>query len=995
MPRAAEPARFNPLDERTILMSRVKSLIRAIALRLLPVNSPSRRAVAAGYWAYRGASDAFQKALSDRPLYRGSKSGIASYDAWIAQERRENPAALPSATSTTFVVIVEVEEESAGAKVGRTIRSVNHQDGARGSAITAMRGTEVSAATASRSEDFVLMIKPGDTLSRDALAEIARLHRVDPALKVILFDSDEHGPNGTVRNPRFRPEWSPEMLLGTNYVGRAFAIKRSLLNEIATDAPLSDRGIWRILLSAGLTERSIGRLPRVLLTEAKRVVSTVSVDDCEMISGVLLGRGETAEVVPDPSGVARVRFVPPIWPTVSIVIPTRHSRGNLARLLPSLSKTDYPAFDVRVIDNGGQSVSNESWYAANSNGLDLLVDWWTESPFNYSRVNNAGVRATSGEVVVLLNDDTEIVDSGWLKEIVGILLRDGVGTVGTQHRQADGLIQHGGVVVGPGGFADNLFAGLEPDSNTLIGSTSWYRNTLAVTGACVAIKRTDFEEVGGLDERFILTGSDVVLGLDQVIHGRRNVVVPFDMVRHFESLTRGTAIPSNDFFASYFRYHPWLQNGDPYSSPNVSRLSAVPRFNDRRDVSPVRLALEALGRDVGKVAQGSGISAEAYELMHKASISSEEVDAVHALHAENADFRDIRSVNWFVPDIDMPFFGGLNTAFRLADKLHRDHGVVNRFVMLAAANREYVAAALAAAFPGLAGSDIVFYDGSDAEIADLPGADAAVATLWLTAPHVAKSPGVRRKFYLMQDYEPGFYPASSMFAMAEESYRLGLYGICNTVSMHKIYTESYDGKATYFTPAVDQSIYSAQGRIEKGDDEPVTIFAYARDHFRNCWELVFSALSEIKKIHGDGVRIVAAGARYLPPSADFIDLGLLDYRATGGLYRDTDIGVTMQISRHPSYLPLELMSSGVAMVAPDSHWFRWLFRGGENSLLTRRTYDDLVANLDRLIRDKQLRQEVARNALNTIAESHSDWDEALAGIYSYMSDPSSTRTSER
>jgi glycosyltransferase involved in cell wall biosynthesis len=400
-----------------------------------------------------------------------------------------------------------------------------------------------------------------------------------------------------------------------------------------------------------------------------------------------------------------------------------------------------------------------------------------------------------------------------------------------------------------------------------------------------------------------------------------------------------------------------------------------------------------VGRVFANLAQSSGISAEANGLMYKASISEDQVQAVHALHVENADFRDIRTINWFVPDIDMPFFGGLNTAFRLADKFARDHGVANRFVMMAATNEAYVAGALAAAFPGLAGSEIVFYDGSDGEIATLPPADAAVATLWLTAPHVAKAPGTKRKFYLMQDYEPGFYPASTMFAMAEESYRLGLYGICNTVSMHKIYTESYDGEATYFTPAVDQSIYNAVDRRVKADDEPVTIFAYARDHFRNCWELVFAALSEIKKIHGDGVRIVAAGARYLPASADFIDMGLLDYRATGALYRETDIGVTMQISRHPSYLPLELMSSGVAMVAPDSHWFRWLFRGGKNSVLTRRTYDDLVSNIDALVRDKQLRQKISAEGLATIASDHSDWDDALGHIYDYMSNPGSAAMS--
>lgn len=139
---------------------------------------------------------------------------------------------------------------------------------------------------------------------------------------------------------------------------------------------------------------------------------------------------------------------------------------------------------------------------------------------------------------------------------------------------------------------------------------------------------------------------------------------------------------------------------------------------------------------------------------------------------------------------------------------------------------------------------------------------------------------------------------------------------------------------------------------------------------------------------GDGVRIVAAGARYLPESVDFIDMGLLDYRATGNLYRETDIGLTMQISRHPSYLPLELMASGVPMVAPDSRWFDWLFQDGENSLLTMRTLDDLVAKLDRMITDVEFRKTLATGAAATIDEHHSSWDRALAHIYDYMCNPS-------
>ncbi|MFP7834038.1 glycosyltransferase [Marisediminicola sp. LYQ134] len=955
--------------------------------RVLPQDSSSRRVARIGYGALRdarGVTRSVSTAIREEVV---SGAGDDAYGAWRRQHRDPVIVEGSGAVTTDFTVVLRGGPGDAKSS-SATVDSIHRQSVGRVDIRWAHDGDDLAAILETLTSHFVLFLREGDVLEPTALAQIAKKHRIDPRLDLIYFDSDTRGARRR-ESPRFRPEWSPEILLGANYLGRAFAISPRILDAEAGES-LGPRALWRNLLAIDPTTTRVGSIPEVLLSEVEGADDRVVAADAEMVESALARRGEVARAVVD-DGIVRTFFEPSVWPTVSVVIPTRHSRSNLSVLLPSLAASDYPHLDVTIMDNGEQSPENREWYEQWNLQLDLSVTWWSETPFNYSRVNNVGARSAVGDVIVFLNDDTEIVDPRWLRESVGLLLREGVGTVGFRHLRADGLIQHAGVVVGPGGFADNLFVGLDPHEDTLIGPTNWYRNSLAVTGACVAIRRSDFEEVGGFDERFELTGSDVVLGLDQVIHGRRNAVIPFDVVRHYESITRGTHVPPQDFFASYWRYNPWLRNGDPYSSPNISRSAAVPRFARTDDEVPIKRALETLGRPYGSVAQSASISDEARGLLGTASVSRETVEDVHKTHADNAAPFEIRTVNWFIPDIDMPFFGGLNTAFRLADKLARDHGVVNRFVVLAAPNPLFFTSALAAAFPNLADAEVHFYDGSATSIEEIPGADAAVATLWLTAMHVARSNDVKRKFYLVQDFEPGFYAASTMFAMAEESYRLGLYAICNTPSMFESYTGEYGGKATSFIPAVDASIFHAEGRETPDPDAPVTIFAYARDHFRNCWELVYAALAEIKRRHGDGVRIVAAGARYLPDSADFIDLGLIDYRETGRLYRDADIGITMQISRHPSYLPLELMASGVAMVVPDSHWFTWLFDDGVNAEMSMRSFDDVVAKLDRLVTDPELRARIASGGLETIAEKHSDWDAALDHIYDYLCDPERDR----
>jgi glycosyltransferase involved in cell wall biosynthesis len=197
-----------------------------------------------------------------------------------------------------------------------------------------------------------------------------------------------------------------------------------------------------------------------------------------------------------------------------------------------------------------------------------------------------------------------------------------------------------------------------------------------------------------------------------------------------------------------------------------------------------------------------------------------------------------------------------------------------------------------------------------------------------------------------------------------------------------------------FMPALDQSVFHAQWRHQRTPGSPVTVFVYARPgHWRNCWEMASLALEELKRRLGDGVRIVTAGAWATGEGGDddIKHLGLLDYRATGELYRNSDVGLALTVSKHPSYLPLELMACGVPVVAFDNPWGHWILEDEENCLLAKRTVDSLTDQLERLCRDKVLRERLSTRALEDIAERHSDWDGALSGIYGYLCDPEGRR----
>jgi GT2 family glycosyltransferase/glycosyltransferase involved in cell wall biosynthesis len=839
---------------------------------------------------------------------------------------------------------------------------------------------------------LVLFLLAGDALAPDCLYEVAVTVRRDPFIDLITWDDEvtEWG-HGRPRL-RLRPWWSPRTLVSANYLDRSFAIRASRVPlPVSSHGSLGPAQIWDLLLGCDIAGDRVASIPRTLSTAA-REYSLARDAAAAVVDAALRRRGWPARARSSEPGGVRVEWALDRWPTVSVVIPTRHNRRLLGPLLSDLAHADYPSLEVIVADNGGRSPDNERWYETQP--LRPTILWW-ERPFNYSAVNNAAARRATGEVLLFLNDDIRAErDPAWLKEMVGWLTVSDVGAVGMQLLDDEGRIQHGGVILGLTGFAGHLFAGTRPGCDTLLGSTTWNRDVLAVTAACLAVRRVDFEGVGGFDESFTLCGSDVALCLALRERGLGSVCLPNTGLTHLESATRGRDVPANDFFVSWWRYQRWIRSGDPYYNPRLSMTSTSPRLKAAHEPSAAQLASPYIGRSVAVFHSRDDLP-RAGQLARQCRISPQSVRAVREVHRRAPRDGALRSVNWYIPGIDSPFYGGIYTALRIAAKLAGDHGVENRFVVCGGGPAAFIESGISAAFPILRDSPVVIAD-TRAALMKAPPADAAIATLWTTAYDVAKYGRACRKYYLVQDFEPMFYPAGTIYALAEESYRLGLYGLCNTANLASIY-RSYGGVATHFVPAVNGEVFHAAGRRVWRRGEPITLFVYARPgHWRNCWELAEPALMELKDQFADGIRILAAGSWSVPPPSHrmpaITHLGLLDYAETGRLYRRCDIGLALTVSEHPSYLPLELMACGVGVVAFDNPAGSWLLRDGENCLLAPRTVDGLVDRVQVLVRDAALRERLVAQGLEDIAARHADWDRALAGVHAFLSNPEGGQT---
>ncbi|WP_279636847.1 glycosyltransferase family 2 protein [Corallococcus llansteffanensis] len=435
------------------------------------------------------------------------------------------------------------------------------------------RALRVGAQAASG--DFVGVLGAEDTLAPHALAEVALVLGADPSLDVVYGDEDRLDGRGRRTTPFFKPDWSPDLLRSVDYLGRLVMVRRSLVESVGgfrEGFPGAEE--YDLHLRVSEASERIGHVPHLLYHRRSGHVGQVSQEGRRALEEHLERRGEEAEVTVPGPGRYRVRYAVKGTPKVSIIVPFKDRPDLLETLADTLlTKTTYRHFELLLVSNN--STRPETFALLDTLTDPRVVKLTWDFPFNYPAINNWAAGQATGELLLFLNNDMEVVDPGWLTELVSQAQRPEVGAVGAKLLFPEGTVQHAGIVVGMTGMAGHPFWRL-PDGpiSTPFGHTEWVRNWLSVTSACVMIRRPLFDALGGFDDRFLLCGSDVDLGLRLHAQGLRVVCTPFARVVHHESASRRTdAIPEPDYWRSFTSYRPWLKRGDPYYNPNLTLLS--------------------------------------------------------------------------------------------------------------------------------------------------------------------------------------------------------------------------------------------------------------------------------------------------------------------------------------------------------------------------------------------------------------------------------------
>lgn len=430
--------------------------------------------------------------------------------------------------------------------------------------------------------DNVGFLLPGDQLDDNT---VKVLRREVPQGRWAYTDEAKVNDFGGVVQTWFKSDYSPEMLLSQPYAVRLAVLPRAAvdpdwLTEDAGTAWAYDV-VLRVAQRCGTAEHVVG--PYYLHgpatpDQAPPFLDETAPDRCRVVARALERTGR--QVLVSPVEVAgrelgqQVVRTPARMPRVSIVIPTRGSsslifgfdRCHVVDLVADLWADDrYPDLEIVVVHD----TSTPEWVVQEieriTDGQWVSVEF--HGAFNFSRKCNAGALAATGELVCFLNDDIEIISRDWLTQLVALLEEPDVGAAGLRLDFADGTLQHAGHLY-DGGNAGHLMFGEAAESLSWAGAAHLAGERSGVTAACLLMRMTDFDEIGGFSEQFPLNYNDVDLCLKIRALGRRIIYTPHARMYHFESQTRVPVVTNQELIRIRRRWLPWLET-DPFLNPLV------------------------------------------------------------------------------------------------------------------------------------------------------------------------------------------------------------------------------------------------------------------------------------------------------------------------------------------------------------------------------------------------------------------------------------------
>ena len=435
--------------------------------------------------------------------------------------------------------------------------------------------------------DYIGLLDHDDLLTPDALYEVVKAINENDRPQVLYSDEDKVTMDLSEHfQPHMKPDYNKDLLRSNNYITHFFVADRTLVEEVGgEDGEYNGAQDYDLILKCTERAKGIAHIPRILYHWRVHKASTADNPASKMyafdagkraIEDHLKRCGEIGKVSHEKDlGFFRVKYQVQGSPLISIIIPNKDQVESLDKCLESIEKSSYKNYEIIIVENNSTEDETFAYYKKIESDKIRIVYWSDE--FNYSAINNFGVKHARGDYLLLLNNDVEVITTDWLEELTANCQRKDVGIVGARLYYPDDTIQHAGIVIGIGGVAGALFVGMPRMFTGYLHKAAIQQDLSAVTAACMMVKRSVYEELNGLEEELKVAFNDVDFCLRAREKGYLVVYDPNVELYHFESKSRGTEDSKEKIRRfqneiEYMRSH-WLEllkKGDPMYNPNLT-----------------------------------------------------------------------------------------------------------------------------------------------------------------------------------------------------------------------------------------------------------------------------------------------------------------------------------------------------------------------------------------------------------------------------------------
>ena len=440
--------------------------------------------------------------------------------------------------------------------------------------------------------DYIALLDHDDTISPYALFEVIKCINKNPKAEFIYSDEDKMDQNGNRYDAYFKPDFAPDTLRCQNYICHFSVFKKELMEKLGgfqSDFDgAQDYDIF-LRMSEIVKPENIKHIPRILYHWRVHKESTAQLNsnakNYAFDNGIKAIEAHLDRIGLDGTvskgcidGIYRIDYKVQGNPKVSIVIPNKDGKDILSVCVNSiLDKTTYENYEIVIVENNSETEEIFEYYKELEKNEKIKVVNYPKTGFNYSGIINFGVKKSSGDYVVQLNNDTELITPNWLELMLGFCQRKDVGGIGVKLYYPDETIQHAGITVGVGGIAGNRFKSIPKNGHGYFAEESMIQNLSSVTAACIMTPKSIYEEVGFMNEELAVAFNDVDFCLKIREKGYLIVYNPFVEFIHYESKSRGLEDTpekqkrfKNEIDIFEKRWGKILEEGDPYYNINLS-----------------------------------------------------------------------------------------------------------------------------------------------------------------------------------------------------------------------------------------------------------------------------------------------------------------------------------------------------------------------------------------------------------------------------------------